>query len=62
MPRIRKFSPDDEPAVVMICTMTADAGRDATGLLHDDALWADLFALPYVRRHPDLTWIVEDDA
>lgn len=62
MPRIRKFSPDDEPAVVMICTMTADAGRDATGLLHDDALWADLFALPYVRRHPDLTWIIEDDA
>jgi len=61
MPRIREFAPDDEAALVAVCTRTADAGQDATGLLHDDALWADLFALPYARRHPDLTWVLEDD-
>jgi len=61
VPRIREFAPGDETALVQICMRTADAGRDATGILQNDALWADLFALPYPRRHPDLTWVVEDD-
>jgi hypothetical protein len=25
---------------------TADVGADATGMLEDDALWGDLFAVP----------------
>ncbi|OJU38838.1 MAG: GNAT family N-acetyltransferase [Microbacterium sp. 69-10] len=42
-----------------VCVKTADVGRDATGLFRDDRLWGDIFAVPYVERHPDLAWVVE---
>ncbi|MGG1908848.1 hypothetical protein AB1285_16990 [Microbacterium sp. NRRL B-14842] len=42
-----------------ICLRTADAGGDATGVLSDHELWGNLFAVPYVERHPDLAWVVE---
>jgi GNAT superfamily N-acetyltransferase len=42
-----------------VCVRTADVGRDATGILRDDRLWGDIFAAPYVERHPDLAWVVE---
>ena len=61
MPRLRPFHPGDEPALAEICLRTADDGADATGLLSDDGLWAALFVLPYVSRHPDLAWVVETD-
>ncbi|MFC6325368.1 GNAT family N-acetyltransferase [Microbacterium koreense] len=61
MPRIRPFRPGDEPALADICLRTADAGGDATGVLDDDRIWADVFALPYVARHPDLAFVVEGD-
>ncbi|WEK12472.1 MAG: N-acetyltransferase [Candidatus Microbacterium phytovorans] len=62
MPRIRPFRPGDEPALAEICLRTADAGGDATGVFDDDDLWAEVFVLPYVSRHPDLAFVVEDDA
>src|SRR3954454_18739571 len=58
---IRPFQPGDEPALAEICVRTADAGSDATGMFRDDLLWADVFVLPYVRRHPDLAFVVETD-
>lgn len=61
MPRIRPFRPGDEPALAEICLKTADAGGDATGILVDDDLWAEVFVLPYVTRHPDLALVVESD-
>ncbi|WP_322411530.1 GNAT family N-acetyltransferase [Microbacterium invictum] len=61
MPRLRPFRSGDEPALAEICLRTADEGADATGMLGDDALWAELFVLPYVARHPDLAWVVETD-
>ncbi|KAA0962790.1 GNAT family N-acetyltransferase [Microbacterium sp. ANT_H45B] len=61
MSRIRPYRPSDRAALYEICTRTADAGADATGVLSDDALWGDLFAVPYVERHPDLAWVVEAD-
>ncbi|MDY0910643.1 GNAT family N-acetyltransferase [Microbacterium sp. CFBP9034] len=61
MPRIRPFRPGDEPALAEICLKTADAGADGTGVLEDDDLWAELFVLPYVARHPDLAFVVESD-
>lgn len=61
MSRIRPFAPGDEPALAAICLQTADAGADATGVLDDDDLWAELFVLPYVHRHPDLAFVVETD-
>lgn len=58
---IRPYRPSDRAAMYEICLRTADAGTDATGILSDDALWGDLFAVPYVERHPDLAWIVESE-
>src|SRR6188472_1030166 len=40
---------------------TADAGADGTGVFDDDAIWAEIFVLPYVHRHPDLAFVVEAD-
>lgn len=56
---IRPFQPGDESALAHICLVTSDAGADGTGLLPDDRLWADLFVLPYVVRHPDFAWVVD---
>ncbi len=61
MPRIRPFRPGDEPALAEICLKTADAGADATGVFEDDRIWAEVFVLPYVARHPDLAFVVETD-
>lgn len=61
MTRIRPFRPGDEPALAEICLLTADAGSDGTGVLDDDAIWAEIFVLPYVARHPDLAFVVETD-
>ncbi|MGC5223931.1 N-acetyltransferase family protein [Micromonospora sp. DT81.3] len=61
MTDIRPFRPGDEPALTEICVRTADAGGDATGMFRDDQLWADIFALPYAVRHPDLAFVVETD-
>ncbi|MBT2483258.1 MULTISPECIES: GNAT family N-acetyltransferase [unclassified Microbacterium] len=61
MSSIRPYRPADRAAVSEICVQTADAGGDATGILSDDSLWGDLFAVPYVERHPDLAWVVETD-
>ncbi len=61
MPRIRPFRPGDEAAVAAICLKTADAGADATGIFEDDSIWAEIFVLPYVHRHPELAFVVEAD-
>lgn len=61
MPSIRPFRPGDEPALAEICRKTADSGGDATGILDDDEIWAAVFVLPYVARHPDLAFVVEAD-
>jgi ribosomal protein S18 acetylase RimI-like enzyme len=59
--RIRPFRTGDENALAEICLRTADAGRDATGIFDDDDLWAEVFVLPYVARHPDYAFVVESD-
>jgi len=61
MTSIRPFRSGDEPALVDICLKTADAGADATGVLDDDDLWAEIFALPYAARHPDFAFVAETD-
>lgn len=61
MSRIRPYRPSDRAALSEVCVRTADAGADATGILSDDDLWGDLFAVPYAERHPDLAWVVETD-
>ena len=61
MAQIRPFRSGDEPALADICLKTADAGADGTGVLDDDDLWAEIFVLPYVARHPDFAFVVETD-
>ena len=61
MPRIRPYELADRAAVADICVRTADAGADATGMFRDDLLWADVFVLPYVDRHPNLAFVVVSD-
>ena len=61
MSTIRPYRPADRAALLEVCVRTADAGRDATGMLADDDLWGLIFAVPYAERHPDLTWVVESD-
>jgi len=58
--RIRHARPDDDAAVADICLRTAASGSDATGVLSDDGMWADLFALPYLELEPELAWVVDD--
>jgi ribosomal protein S18 acetylase RimI-like enzyme len=61
MTGIRPFRPGDEEAIARICLLTADAGQDATGILPEDDLWAAVYALPYVARHPEFAFVAEDD-
>jgi len=61
MAHIRPFRAGDEPALAEICLRTAAAGQDATGVLDDDDLWAEIFVLPYAHRHPELAFVVETD-
>ena len=61
MPHIRPFRTGDEAEVADICLRTADAGADGTGVFDDGAIWAEIFVLPYVHRHPDLAFVVEAD-
>lgn len=61
MAHLRSFRPGDEPALAEICLRTADTGSDATGILDDDDIWAAVFVLPYVARHPELAAVVETD-
>jgi ribosomal protein S18 acetylase RimI-like enzyme len=61
MIRVRPFAPGDEPALAEICLLTAAAGGDATGVLEDDDIWANLFVLPYVSHDPEFAFVVEAD-
>lgn len=61
MGHIRGFRAGDEAALADICLRTADAGADATGMLSNDAIWGEIFVLPYVARHPECAFVVESD-
>ncbi|MHA3683733.1 GNAT family N-acetyltransferase [Leucobacter sp. HY1908] len=57
--RVRPFVSADSAALADVCTRTANVGADATGMLCDDALWGDLFAVPYGVHDASLCWVVE---
>jgi GNAT superfamily N-acetyltransferase len=59
---VRRYRPEDAPAVAEICVRTADAGGDATGLYQDEAILNDLFAAPYAALDPDLAFVLDDGA
>ncbi|GGO63910.1 hypothetical protein GCM10010910_17570 [Microbacterium nanhaiense] len=59
---IRGYEPRDLEHLVEVGVRTADVGGDATGMLDDDRLWAEIYLLPYLDRHPDLAFVAENGA
>jgi ribosomal protein S18 acetylase RimI-like enzyme len=39
--------------------VTAASGDDATGILEDDDIWANMFVLPYVRHASEFAFVLE---
>jgi ribosomal protein S18 acetylase RimI-like enzyme len=58
---LRPFRRGDEAGLVDVCLRTGDIGADATGILDDDRIWAEIFALPYAARHPEFAFVIEAD-
>lgn len=61
MPHLRPYRAADRDRVAEICVRTALSGDDATGVLSDDAIWPAIFVLPYVDRHPEFAFVVDDE-
>lgn len=61
MSGIRPYRVGDEAALYDICVRTAANGADARGVMPDDRLWGDVFAVPYAVRDPALTFVVVSD-
>lgn len=57
---IRPYRASDRADLVDVCVRTGAAGQDARGQYSSDALLAEVFALPYVDREPELAWVVDD--
>jgi ribosomal protein S18 acetylase RimI-like enzyme len=60
--RLRPFRHGDENDIADICLRTGDSGADASGMYRSPGLLADIFALPYVARHPDCAFVIERTA
>lgn len=54
---VRAATADDRHALYDICARTGDAGRDATGLIRDAALYGHLYAGAYLALEPDLATV-----
>lgn len=61
MSAVRPYRPTDTAVLARICVLTGDDGGDATGVFDDDLL-PELFLLPYLERHPDLAFVLADEA
>jgi ribosomal protein S18 acetylase RimI-like enzyme len=57
---IRPYGPGDLDDLYRICLLTADNGRDATGIYQDPQLPGHLFAAPYGLFEPDLAFVAAD--
>lgn len=57
---IRPFRPTDLPALYDICVRTAQEGEDARPFYADHELLGTLFAAPYARLEPELTFVLDD--
>lgn len=57
---IRRYRPEDLPALYDICLRTGRNGGDATALYPDPMLLGAVFAAPYATLEPELTFVVDD--
>ncbi|WP_212912949.1 N-acetyltransferase [Streptomyces sp. TS71-3] len=59
-PAVRRYRPDDRPALDDICIRTGHQGGDARELYTDPALLSTIFAAPYAEMEPELTFVLDD--
>ena len=59
---LRPYRSEDQAALIEICRLTGDAGKDATGRYRDPGLLAEYFATPYAVYAPELCRVLEDEA
>ncbi|MCM2425209.1 GNAT family N-acetyltransferase [Streptomyces sp. RKAG337] len=57
---IRPYRPADLPALYDICVRTGQEGEDARPYYPDHDLLGTIFAAPYARLEPELTFVVDD--
>ena len=60
-PRLRPFTVADVDACYDVCLRTAHHGADATGLHADPRIVGEVWVGPYLARHPECAFVVEDD-
>jgi ribosomal protein S18 acetylase RimI-like enzyme len=58
---VRNFHPSDIPHIMDICLKTAADGEDGSAMYVDPWFIGQLYALPYVIRHPELCFVATID-
>lgn len=61
-PAVRRYQPDDRPALYDICVRTGYEGGDARDVYPDHDLLPTIFAAPYAVFEPELTFVLDDGA
>jgi len=56
---LRQATPEDHPALCMVCLRTGDAGEDASWREDDPALMGQIYAVPYQVLEPELAFVVD---
>ncbi|MEU0586630.1 GNAT family N-acetyltransferase [Streptomyces sp. NPDC006132] len=59
-PAIRRYRPEDRPALDDICVRTAHQGQDSRPHYADPGIFPVTFAAPYVQLEPDLAFVLDD--
>lgn len=57
---IREYRPADHDALYRVCLLTADSGRDGTGMYWDPRLVGEVFVGPYLALQPNFALVVDD--
>ncbi|WP_398957282.1 GNAT family N-acetyltransferase [Streptomyces sp. GC420] len=60
IPAVRPYRPEDDDALAEICVRTAHNGQDSRHIYPDQELLPSIFALPYARLEPELTFVLDD--
>ncbi|MEU6253822.1 GNAT family N-acetyltransferase [Streptomyces sp. NPDC047043] len=59
-PAIRRYRPEDRPALDDICIRTAHNGQDSRPVYTDPGIFPVIFAAPYVHLEPELAFVLDD--
>ncbi|MFJ7338442.1 GNAT family N-acetyltransferase [Streptomyces sp. NPDC101116] len=59
-PAVRRYRPEDRPALDDICVRTAHHGEDSRPHYEDPGIFPATFAAPYVHLEPELIFVLDD--